>query len=290
MLASMTGFAKTDKQTERGVFTWEVRCVNHRFFDPHFRLPEQFVGLESDLREILRGVISRGRCDIFLVYTPSASTAGLVINKLFAQQLLKQLQDLVENNQNPSIALTVDGLALLRWPGVMSLAAESDDACRAALLTSFKEAVEILARDRQREGKQIKILLSQRLKEILACLMIIQQRIPEVALVLRKRLTSALQELKSELDQDRLEQEMVYLANKIDVEEELDRFATHMAEFENILEKGGAAGRRLDFLLQELQREINTLGNKTNDKLISPQVVNIKVLIEQLREQIQNLE
>jgi uncharacterized protein (TIGR00255 family) len=287
MLASMTGFAKTDSSSSLGAFHWEIRCVNNRYLDARFYLPEQFAGVEPMLRDLLREQLSRGRCDIHCRFLPQTSNEPLQINQDYALALLQQLNQL---SQTANVPMHCNAFDLIRWPGVQKLLSNADSDLQQQLAHSFKAAIQQLIADRQREGQQIQLLLSQRLQFIHTHLENIRERIPALLPLLRQRLLENLKQLQGELNQERLEQEMVYLAQKMDVEEEIDRFTTHLHEFKTVLEKGGAVGRRLDFLLQELQREINTLGSKANDKIVSQQVVDVKVLIEQIREQVQNVE
>lgn len=287
MLASMTAFAKKDFATSVGSFYWEIRGVNHRYFEPRFYLPDQFTVYESTLRDAFREQFSRGRFDIQCRYLPRMDAEPLKINQEYAFALLQQLNKLTKLSTMP---LQCNALELIRMPGVLQLSAQADEVLQQELLQSFKHVMQQLQSDRQREGQQLQQLLLQRLQLIREHQQKIAVRVPELLPLLRERLLISLQQLKGELNQDRLEQELLYLAHKLDVHEELDRFEVHVTEFQTVIEKGGAVGRRLDFLLQELQREINTLGNKANDKLVSSLVVEIKVLIEQCREQVQNVE
>jgi len=284
MLASMTAFAKADFVSEFGTFHWEIRCVNNRYLEPRFYLPDQFAVFEPLLRDLLREQLARGRCDINLRFLPKVSSEPLKINQEYARALLKQINEIFGSQ------IQCNAFELLRWPGVLNLPGQADTDLQEQLSQSFKVVLQQLIFDRQREGKQIQQMLLNRWQTIQTHLQKITERVPALLPLLQERLLNHLQRLKSELNQERLEQEMVYLSNKMDVDEEMDRFNTHLAEFKAVLEKGGAIGRRLDFLLQELQREINTLGNKANDKLVSQHVVDIKVLIEQIREQVQNVE
>lgn len=287
MLISMTAFAKADIQTNYGVVSWEVRCVNHRFLDPHFRLHDQFASLEGQLRDSLKQYLARGRCDVFMRFTPKVTTENLHINESLAAQLINQLKMIADKH---AVAFQYSGLELLRFPGIMQMPSNEDETMHKEILQSFQTVLTKLVADRQREGSQIQQLLLQRLQQIADHFVVIKQRVPALLPQVEQKIITALQNLKSELNQDRLEQELVYLANKIDVQEECDRFMTHLQELTQAITTGGTIGRRLDFLLQEIQREINTLGNKANDRSISQAVVDIKVLIEQIREQVQNVE
>jgi uncharacterized protein (TIGR00255 family) len=287
MLASMTGFAKTDFSSPLGVFHWEIRCVNNRYLEARFYLPDQLSIVEPSFRDLLREQLSRGRCDINCRFLPQVTAGPLQINQAYVEALLQQLNHL---SQSANVSLQYNAFDLLRWPGVQKLSENADTALQDYALASFKAVIQQLVIDRQREGHQIQQLLSHRLQTIHTHLQHICERVPELLPLMRERLLNSLQQLQGELNQERLEQELVYLAQKMDVEEEIDRFTTHLHEFKSVLEKGGAVGRRLDFLLQELQREINTLGSKANDKIVSQQVVDVKVLIEQIREQVQNVE
>lgn len=287
MTASMTAFARTQTQDDWGDLVWEIRSVNHRYLEPHFRLPEQLRALEPAIRDILRSQLKRGKVECCLRLQLAASEQPLTLNRPVLARVKKALNEIeAEFSCNQG----VDPLAILQWPGIQ-VPEETDLApVRTAALASFQDAVSQLTAMRQREGAELAQMICTRLDGIGAELIPLRAALPGILNNQRQRLLNRLEEVRQELDPDRLEQEMVILAQKLDVEEELDRLQTHMAEVKRTLTRPGAIGRRLDFLMQELNREANTLSSKSMDAGLTQTAVNIKVLIEQMREQIQNIE
>lgn len=286
MTVSMTAFARTEKQTPAGNMAWEIRSVNHRYLDLSFRLPDNFMLLEAKLREMVSRYLQRGKVDIFLRYQPIWQENQLKVD----EKLVNQLTTLAKKFAQTEPSHHINSLELLRWPGVLQINKELNETLEQELLTLFNQALQSLISMRQREGQALESLLLQRLAAIKTHVQPIKARLPQLALQVKEKLLARLQEVNITHDQSRLEQELVYLAQKMDVHEELDRLETHLGEIEKMLQQGGVLGRRLDFLVQELHREINTLGSKLNDAAIAKSVVDIKVLIEQMREQIQNIE
>lgn len=287
MTRSMTAFARQESQQSWGTLTWEVRSVNHRFLEPHLRIPEQFRELEGILRETLRKRISRGKVECTLRFVPEAQAQTLQVNEAFARQLIaatEQMEQLMPASQ------TLNPLELLRWPGVLQDVQIDMDAVRQAAQTLFDKAIDDLTIGREREGKELAALIEQRLDTISEVVADVRSKLPQILQNQRESLRAKIADLSVELDPQRLEQEVVLLAQKADVDEEMDRLNTHVQEVRRVLKQKEPVGRRLDFLMQELNREANTLSSKSIVTDTTKSAVELKVLIEQMREQIQNIE
>lgn len=287
MTRSMTAFARQEVQHEWGSLIWEVRSVNHRYLEPHLRLPESLRDLEGSLRESLRKKLSRGKIECTLRFVAEAQAQTLTIDESFTRELLDAAQQ-VENLLPVSTPL--DTLELLRWPGVLQDTKLDMDKVKKAALELFHKALEDLIESRGREGVELATLIDQRLDAISDVVADVRSKLPGILQAQRDNLKARLEELKADLDQGRLEQEMVILAQKADVDEEMDRLNTHVQEVKRVLKSKGPVGRRLDFLMQELNREANTLSSKSIVSDTTQNAVELKVLIEQMREQIQNIE
>ncbi len=287
MIHSMTAFARHEIKSDWGNAVWEIRSVNQRFLETYFRLPEQFRGIEPVLRERFRKQLNRGKveCNLRFNANPNAKSE-LSINEKLALQLIQHANWVNEQTLNSQ----VNPLDVMRWPGVME-AAESDiSAIQTELLAAFDVALNDFIKSRASEGENLKVMINQRLDAISAEADKVQAYMPEVIEWQRKRITDKFTDASIDLDSTRVEQELVLLAQKMDVAEELDRLKSHVSETQKILKKGGAQGRRLDFMMQEFNREANTLGSKSINTDITASAVELKVLIEQMREQIQNIE
>ncbi len=287
MTRSMTAFARQESQQSWGTLTWEVRSVNHRFLEPHLRIPEPFRELEGILRETLRKRISRGKVECTLRFVPEAQAQTLQVNETFARQLIaatEQMEQLMPASQ------TLNPLELLRWPGVLQDVQIDMDAVRQAAQTLFNKAIDDLTVGREREGKELAALIEQRLDTISEVVADVRSKLPQILQNQRESLRAKIADLSVELDPQRLEQEVVLLAQKADVDEEMDRLNTHVQEVRRVLKQKEPVGRRLDFLMQELNREANTLSSKSIVTDTTKSAVELKVLIEQMREQIQNIE
>ncbi len=287
MTRSMTAFARQEVQHEWGSLIWEVRSVNHRYLEPHLRLPESLRDLEGPLREALRNKLSRGKVECTLRFVPEAQSQTLTVNETFARELLEAAQQ-VENLL--PVSKPIDTMELLRWPGVLQDTKLDMDAVKKASLTLFNKALDELIESRGREGVELAALIDQRLDTISEIVTDVRSKLPTILQAQRDNLRARLEDLKAELDEGRLEQEMVILAQKADVDEEMDRLNTHVQEVKRVLKSKGPIGRRLDFLMQELNREANTLSSKSIVSDTTQSAVELKVLIEQMREQIQNIE
>jgi uncharacterized protein (TIGR00255 family) len=286
---SMTGFSRQEAQLPWVTLVWELRSVNHRYLEPSFRLPEIARELEPKIRNTLRQSLSRGKIEASFSYQLQHHTDNneLSLNHTLINQLSTAASNISNSVEN---AATINPLELLKWPGVII----EDTLDKKELLTQaqhlFTQALTDLIAHRQREGLELKQLIEQRLEGISQQVGVIRKLLPSILKAQKQRLADKLQDLQADLDVDRLEQEMVYLAQKSDVDEELDRLDTHITEVRHALKQKGAIGRRLDFLMQELNREANTLSSKAIVVETTQAAIEIKVLIEQMREQIQNIE
>lgn len=287
MIHSMTAFARQEHNGPYGTLTWEIRSVNHRYLEPHLRLPENLRSLESPIRDILRKQLSRGKveCSLKLAETDTHETTG--INSERAQQVITMAEQLANMLQQPA---PLNPLELLQYPGVISSPEIDTDSLQADALRLFSVTLEQLKANRAREGSALARLIEERLVSIEQETRTLGEAIPGMLEQQRQKILDRCSEISLAIDPQRLEQELVLLAQRSDVAEELDRLQTHLREVRHILNSGNAVGRRLDFLMQELNREANTLGSKAIDVRTTQASVNIKVLIEQMREQIQNIE
>tara|TARA_R110000764_G_scaffold112153_1_gene199078 strand:- start:1318 stop:2172 length:855 start_codon:yes stop_codon:yes gene_type:complete len=284
----MTAFARSELSTDQGNLAWEMRSVNHRYLEVTLRLPEAFRELEGPLRERLRKQLARGKVECTLRFNASDdNTQNLTLNQPLVVQLAKAAEQLAGQLANPA---AINPLELLAWPGVLS-GRETD---QATLVKSarelFEPALVELKAHRAREGAELKQLIEERLASISDRTAILREMMPTLLSAHRQKLIDRFAEARLELDSTRVEQEIVMLAQKIDVAEELDRLDTHVAETYRVLDSKDAIGRRLDFLMQEFNREANTLGSKAIDTRSTQAAVDLKVFIEQMREQIQNIE
>lgn len=288
MIKSMTAFAKQQLQRKSGTINWEIRSVNSRYLDINLRLPELFRKLEPKLREQAAKYLSRGKIDITLRYQAGENAdREIVVNRSMVKELKNALAKLEKMGLK---AKFTDPLRILSWPGVMQVIEGDQSAITRNILTLFVKTLKDLDQTKIREGKNLKKFVEQRLSKIQAELTRVRTKIPGILKKQRENLLAKFNELKLEFEPKRLEQEMLFLAQKVDVDEELDRLGAHIAETRRVLGQGGAVGRRLDFLMQEMNRESNTLGAKSISEITTKTSVELKVLIEQMREQIQNIE
>ncbi len=284
---SMTAFARRTRQSQWGALIWELRSVNHRFLDLSLRLPEEVREMEGAVRQQLSARLNRGKVDCTLRLQYSPDKTGYILNQDLARQLIQSCDEI---SAMLTQATPPGPLEILRWPGVMQTPEPQIEALQGEALALLDEAVDALVAERRREGGGMREVITQRCRAMQAQLAGVKQRLPEVRDRLRAKLLERLEQLGAEVDTSRLEQELVYWLQKLDVEEELDRAAAHLQEVEQLLGQDTAVGRRLDFLMQELNREANTLGSKSADIETTRASVEMKVLIEQMREQVQNVE
>ncbi|CAH8201095.1 YicC/YloC family endoribonuclease [Vibrio aestuarianus] len=288
MIYSMTAYARKEVKGDWGTAVWEIRSVNQRYLETYFRLPEQFRGLEPVLRERFRKRLARGKVECHLRYEANpAAKSELNINEALANQVIKAANQVMHLTGELS---RINPFQIMQWPGVMETPEQDMDTINKELLVAFDEAVAEFIDARGREGDNMKALIEQRLDAISDEVVKVRARMPEILQWQRERLFTKFEEAKIELDATRVEQELILLAQKSDVAEELDRLDSHVKEARNVMKKGGACGRKLDFMMQEFNRESNTLASKSISTDITASGVELKVLIEQMREQIQNIE
>jgi uncharacterized protein (TIGR00255 family) len=284
----MTAFARQQGHNEYGELTWEIRSVNHRYLEATVRLPEELRAIEPQVRERVTARLGRGKVECNLRFKPGGNVgADLRVNERLVDQVLDAADKIahrLHSSNNPSI------MDLLRWPGVLEGGEQDFTPVQQAAMELFDSALGTLVDSRAREGERLRELIVQRAQGMRAQVELARERMPVVIEAVRERLRARLAEVAENLDQDRLEQEMALLAQRLDVDEEMDRLRTHLDEVDRVLQQDEPVGRRLDFLMQELNREANTLGSKSADSETTAVSVEMKVLIEQMREQVQNIE
>lgn len=288
MIRSMTAFARVDGEQGGTRLVWELRSVNHRYLDISLRLPDELRSLEPLVREKMAAKLGRGKLECQLRCDQTAS-GGSDLN-VDHERLTAVLQACREVEKRSAEASSPAAMDLLRWPGVVIEKVLDVNLVTEFAMVLLERALGELITTRQREGEKIAALLVQRCDGVEAQVARVRQRLPEVQARIRDKLNTRLAELDAPADSNRLEQELVFLAQKIDVDEELDRLQAHVDEVRRVLQRKEPVGRRLDFLMQELNREANTLGSKSADAETTAAAVELKVLIEQMREQVQNVE
>lgn len=288
MTTSMTGFSRVESQFEWGNLTLELRSVNHRYLDISLRLPDECRSFEQQVREKIGQQLSRGKVDCSLRFQRAVATNGeMSIDEELATQVAHASREIDALLYNPS---PISSLEVLRWPGVLQTPALDVEVLKQASLELLNKALDDLTASREREGEKIKTMLEERCTGILGIVAEVQTVIPEIKASWEKKIRERMSEAGVETDDSRLTQELILMSQKMDVEEELDRLRAHIAEIQRVLGKKEPVGRRLDFLMQELNREANTLGSKSVAVTTSQASVELKVLIEQMREQVQNIE
>ncbi len=288
MIFSMTGFATATVETEAGTLTLELRAVNSRHLDLQLRLPDDLRILETAFRVAISAQITRGKAEC------RASFAAHQMNQNFTQLNQPLLHQLAKWNKEirgilPE-ALPLGVADMLRWNGVIQIAATAEGALHEAAMQALQQTLKEFSASRAREGEKLAAFLEQRITQILGLCVTVAPRIPAAIAVYEERLTARLHAALKNSDDERIRQEITLFASKIDVDEELSRLQTHLNEVRRVLVQGGAVGKRLDFLMQELHREANTLGAKSVDAEVTYATMEMKLLIEQMREQIQNIE
>jgi uncharacterized protein (TIGR00255 family) len=288
MTSSMTAFARKQADFPWGSLIWEIRSVNHRYLEPSFRLPEQFRHIETDMRDLLRNKISRGKIEAQLKFQPDTSESGrMPINEAMLVQLGKaiaQVESQTDNTSSPS------PLEILKWPGIIQVQEQDAKELGEQSLGLFKATLAILSEHRAREGKELKAAVESRLAAIEGIIVDIRDSLPDILAKQKNRLHEQISALEQEIEPGRLEQELVLVMVKADIAEELDRLEAHVKEIRHVLSLKEPVGRRLDFLMQELNREANTICSKAVVTETTLNAVELKVLIEQMREQVQNIE
>jgi uncharacterized protein (TIGR00255 family) len=287
MILSMTGYATASAELDSGSLTLELRAVNHRYLDIQLRMPDELRGFEGALREAITAQLQRGKVECRINYAARSAQSGATLNR----DTLRQLADW--NREVQAALPDACGLSVadvLRWSGVLETPNASADELRATLLDLLQTALQEFSATRAREGEKTKDFLLQRVDKIEALRNAVMPHVPAAIAAYEQKLVARFREAMQSSDDDRIRQEITLFASKIDVDEELSRLSSHLTEMRRILAHGGAVGKRLDFLMQELNREANTLGSKSVDAEVSRSAMEMKILIEQMREQIQNLE
>lgn len=288
MIRSMTAFAHHEISSTHGKLSWELRSVNHRYLDISLRVPEEFRSLENNFRTLLQNRLHRGKLEASLRYVAGVGeTSTIVVNEPLARALIiacRQIEALTNSSE------TLKAVDILRWPGVTLDSAPDLEKLGQEAEQLLLTALNDLIATREREGKRLAEFIDSRCDQIAEILVRVRKRRPEIVNGIKEKIYQRLAELDVIPDNNRLEQELVILAQRLDVEEELDRLMAHLDEITAVLERDEPIGRRMDFLMQELNREANTLASKSNDAETTQAAVDLKVLIEQMREQIQNIE
>ncbi|HME39768.1 MAG TPA: YicC/YloC family endoribonuclease [Steroidobacteraceae bacterium] len=283
----MTGFARRERQFPWGSLAWELKTVNHRFLEMGFRLPEEFRAGEAEFRQGVAASVRRGKVECSLHFRPTLATGALEVDAELLRTLSQRAQSIAAQ---AGAAASIDVMELLRWPGVIRDTTRDHAPMIAAAHALLGDALAELARFRDSEGGRIRDALEQRCAGLVEFAALVTARLPEVRGRMRAKLLDRIAQLVSDVDQERLEQELAILAQRLDVDEEIDRLRGHVTEIRKTFGGQEAAGRRLDFLMQELNREANTLSSKSQDIETTRAAVDMKVLIEQMREQVQNIE
>lgn len=285
---SMTGFGRIDVPIDGGQLQWEIRSVNHRYLEIQLKLPDGFRAMETSFREAISDHIKRGKVDATLAIKKGENNAPSTnLNLERAREVIAQFETVAAEIKGPA---AISPLDVIRAPGVLEEEVIDPESLGPVVIDSLRSAVALLCESRAREGEKLQRVLVDRCVEIEALVDATRKRLPTVLAEIRKKLEQRIESLQAKLDNERLEQEVVIIAQKLDVTEELDRLVAHIEEVRNTFTENEPIGRRLDFLMQELNREANTLGSKSADTETTQQVVDLKVLIEQMREQVQNIE
>ena len=287
MIFSMTGYATASTELGSGSLTLELRAVNHRYLDIQLRMPDDLRGFENMLREAITAQLQRGKVECRINYAARSAQCGSALNSSLLGQLVawnSEVRAALPEARSLSVA------EVLHWNGLLETPAASTDELRAALVDLLQNVLQEFSASRAREGEKLGDFLLQRLEKIEELRNGVMPHVPAAIAAYEQKLIARLQEAMQSTDDERVRQEITLFASKIDVDEELSRLASHLSEMRRILGHGGAVGKRLDFLMQELNREANTLGSKSVDAEVSRSAMEMKILIEQMREQIQNLE
>lgn len=288
MIRSMTGYARLERSTEFGTLSWELRSVNHRYLDLGFRMPDEFRSMEPAFRTQVSAVLKRGKIECGLRLTALPGTASpLTINMQVLDQLLAHTREIAE--KLPAAAAP-NPLEVLRWPGLLGEPEKDPEPAQKAATELLGETLAQLSQNRASEGERIREMLITRCETMDEIVRFVREKMPDVMSNLRQRLRDRIAQLCEEVDNERIEIELAVLAQKFDVDEEMDRLRSHLTEVRSTIDRNDPIGRRLDFLMQELNREANTLSSKSQDTEVTRAAVELKVLIEQMREQIQNIE
>ncbi|MDV6341250.1 YicC/YloC family endoribonuclease [Nitrosomonas sp. Is24] len=288
MIVSMTGYAAATQEMPYGSFNLEIRSVNNRYLDIQLRLPDDFRKLEPAMRELLTKQLSRGKVECRLNFSPSANTENSQqLDQALLEKLL-QLEQTIKTRHPAAPSLSV--AEILKWPGMLGSDTAPGEESDEIGMTLLQTALNDLKAARIREGDKLKSVLLERIKQMRQLLQSASPRIPALIAAFEEKLRTRLEEILGTQENERIHQEITLFASKIDVDEELSRLQAHLDEVERIINKGGAVGKQLDFMMQELHREANTIGSKSVDLEITRISMELKVIIEQMREQVQNIE
>ena len=288
MIVSMTAYGRAEKSSELGQASCEIRSVNHRYLEMSVRLPEELRALEQTIRERISAKLKRGRVDCNIRFDFSACTSDSIpVNTELLNKLIERAEATATQLQQ---AQAINPLELLGWPGVLNKDVPDPEKIGEMIMALINKTLQAVIDTRQREGEKIRDMILERTGKTRLIVQHVQQQMPSIIARLKDKLSQRANELCQELDNHRLEQEVILLSQKLDVDEEMDRLLAHIEEVERVLNQSGPVGRRLDFLMQEMNREANTLGSKSTHIDTSNASVDLKVYIEQMREQIQNIE
>jgi len=289
MIKSMTAFARKDQQLNDITISWEIRSVNHRYLDVSLSLPESLSAIENKLKGQVRNILGRGKIDAKLSLNSQKSEGEdeILINKDKVKALLSARHMLESISKKPVL---LSGIDILSWPGVLDKPKEKTKSYEDDVVSLLNEALQDLVATREDEGARLLAMLESRCEQISTLVKAVRERRVDVIATLRDKILKRLADIDVTADPNRLEQEMVFQANRLDVDEELDRLDAHIEEIKDVLKRDEPVGRRLDFLMQELHREANTLSSKSNDAETTRAAVELKVLTEQMREQVMNVE
>lgn len=283
----MTAFAREVMDGEKGNFVWEIRSVNHRYLDVNLRLPEEFRCLENQFREIINQKLNRGKIDCTLNFKASEAAQEMVINKELVSNITAAVNTITDIHHHIQPLRAID---VLSWPNVITQNQLDIDSLSNIACKCLQQSLDKLVSMRQREGEKLVQTIQTKIESLATDVQHIMSRIGEINQLLRERFNTRIQTLEVELESSRIDQEIAILIQRADVMEELDRLQSHISEVKAVINTGGVVGRKLDFIMQELGREANTLAAKSPDANMSKSAVNMKVLIEQMREQVQNIE
>lgn len=289
MIKSMTAFSRKDKTNEESTLTWEVRTVNHRYLDISISIPSFLNAYENDLKEVIRNQLGRGKLDAKLILEQknTEDEYKIIINQDAVKALKSARQKLEALTKKP---MSLSTMEILQWPGVIQEKENNPESQFESVKELLVIAIVDLIKMRKQEGKRMAELILSRCNKITEIVEMVKTRRVEVQAAIREKITKKINDLDIIADNNRLEQELVYQAQRLDVDEELDRLDSHIKEIKSTLKSKEPVGRRLDFLMQELNREANTLASKSNDAETTKAAVELKVLIEQIREQVMNIE
>lgn len=288
MAHSMTAFARKTQQYEWGELTWELKTVNHRYLDVSLKLADNFRELEGSTRDYTRKNLKRGKFDAYLKYSSNGQQAKkLILDSLALSELASTLKNIQTTLPE---AKTPNALELLAWPGILQEESAELSMMQDCAQELFKQTLEELKQSRAREGEQLAQFVGDHLQSIEKIVKNLQNQLPDLLAKQRQYLLDRFSELNLELDAERIEQEFALIVNKTDVQEEIERLLTHIKETKRVIKQKGSIGRQLDFIMQEFNREANTLSSKAVDIIVTQSAIELKVLIEQMREQVQNIE